>query len=433
MNVRAFAAQCVAHVVHHRQSCAALLHRFKEQCTDARDQRLLQELTYGSLRWYPRLRGWVDHCVTRPFKAKDQVVGDLLCVGLYQLLFLRGRPHSVVNETVAAAQLLGKPWAKGLVNAVLRRFCREREVFMTLVERDEVLRHAHPRWWITRLGHCYGSGAPAILSANNERPPMVLRVNRRRLCRDQYLDHLHRAEIGARPFELTEEGVVLDQPVEVQCLPGFSAGWVSVQDGAAQLAAGLLAPEPGMRVLDACAAPGGKTAHILERCPDCRLVAVDRGAGRAEKIRQTLARLALTARVEVGDATAPDFALRQARFERILLDAPCSASGIVRRQPEIKYLRDDAAVAAAGKMQAALLEALWPLLEPGGILLYATCSVFPEENSGVVGAFVNRTADARVSSIDVPWGHSDGIGRQILPGEGGMDGFYYARLMKRSE
>ena len=399
-------------------------------CGDRRDAALVKEICYGTLRWQPRLEVWLAKLVQRPLKPADQDVKWLLLLGLYQLAYLRIPDHAAVQQTVEACRLLEKSWAASLVNAVLRRFQRERAGVEAAVGEDLTARYAHPRWFIDELKRDWPELWQAMLEAGNERPPMTLRVNRRGQSRDGYLSELGSLGIAARACEHAPDGVTLDTPMDVKLLPGFADGAVSVQDEGAQLAADLLDARDGMRVLDACAAPGGKTCHLLER-HDLEMTAVELEARRAQRIRENLTRLKLAATLKVADAAQVQSWWDGEPFQRILLDAPCSASGVVRRHPDVKLRRTPAEVAAAAALQAKLLDALWPLLVPGGKLLYVTCSVFQRENAAQIAAFLARRPDAAASALQTAWGVTAGAGRQVLTGQGGMDGFYYACLEKR--
>lgn len=397
----------------------------------AQERALLQELCYGVLRWGPRLEVLLARLMTKPLRDKERVVHALLLVGLYQLFYTRIPPYAAVAGTVDAARALGKPWAAGLVNAVLRGAQKGGEVLLAEVDRDESAAAAHPVWLLESLRAGRPEEWRAIVAANNERAPMSLRVNRRRGDRAAYLARLAAAGIDAAAVPRTECGVVLARPLDVDQLPGFAAGEVSVQDGAAQLAAELLDAQPGERVLDACAAPGGKTCHILERQPAlAELTALDHDATRMARVHDNLARLGLTARVIVNDAARPDAWWDGAPFDRIVLDAPCAGLGVIRRHPDIKYLRRPEDIAALAALQGRLLDALWPLLRAGGKLVYVTCSVLPQENEMQIERFLRQRADAREHIIAAAWGRALNHGRLILPGEEGMDGFYYACLEK---
>jgi 16S rRNA (cytosine967-C5)-methyltransferase len=432
MEVRVAAAGALDEVIRQGHSLSTVMPRWQER-VPPRDRALLQELCYGVLRWYWRLDAIARQLLRKPFKAKDTDVHALVLLGLYQLEYLRIPDHAAVAETVAATRALKKPWARGLVNAMLRNFQRGRDKLLDQLQQDPVAAYAHPDWFIKRLQAAYPDHWQAVLEANNQHPPMALRVNARQSGRDEYLAALSEAGISAHPFPYTKEGVVLDAAADVTALPGFADGRVSVQDGAAQLAAGLLDVQAGERILDACAAPGGKAAHVLERQPQvAELVALDHDAERLERVEQNLERLALSATVVCGDAAKPEEWWDGRPFDRIMLDAPCSASGVIRRHPDIKLLRRDSDIATLVELQGRILRALWPLLRPGGMLLYVTCSVLPQENVQQLQRFCREQSDVEHTPIAAQWGMEQAYGRQILPGYEGMDGFYYACLRKRA-
>lgn len=377
-----------------------------------------QDLSYGALRHYGRLQALLNALVPR--RLQDARVETLLLVALYQLDHGRTAPHAVVDHAVNAAARLNKPWAKGLVNAVLRNFLRQRPQLEARIAADECARYSYPQWWIDQLKAQYPQQWQAILLAGNQRPPMTLRVNRRRGDTAAYQASLSQIGIAARP--LGAHALLLEQPLNVAQLPGFSDGQVSVQDYGAQFAAPLLQLQDGLRVLDACCAPGGKSGHLLELA-EVDLTALDSDATRLERARSNLDRLQFSARLLTGDAAQPDAWWDGRPFDRILADVPCSASGIVRRHPDIKWLRRAPDIAGFVGQQTAILRGLWPTLAIGGKLLYATCSVFAEENQRQIEAFLREQVDAR----QLPAGlEADG---QLLSCED-HDGFFYALLQK---
>jgi 16S rRNA (cytosine967-C5)-methyltransferase len=432
MNPRAVAARILDQVCFQGRSLSQALSQSLDNLPDkTKNQRpLIQEICYGVLRDYPRLSLITEGLLKKPFKAKDGDLQSLLLVGLYQLISMRVPDHAAVSETVAAIKDLKKPWARGLANAVLRNFLREKDQRIEQAEQTEEGRWAHPQWLIENIRTAWPDHWQDMLTANNQRPPMTLRVNHSQNTTEDYLAELAAADIPAQASKIVASAVQLTQPLDVTDLPGFSEGRLSVQDTAAQLAAELLRLEPGQQVLDVCAAPGGKTGHILETA-NVNLTAVDVDAGRLEKVEQNLQRLGQTARLLVGDATKPDTWWDGQTYDRILLDAPCSATGVIRRHPDIKILRHATDIPSLAELQAEILNAVWLLLKPGGMLLYATCSVLPSENSEQIAAFIEKCPDATSVTIDADWGHLSGAGRQILPGENGMDGFYYACLKKQ--
>lgn len=428
---RAIAAQVLVAVLREQAHLNSALNRLRPSYLAARDAALVQELCYGVLRFQPRLEFWLARLLNQPLKSADLDVHALLLVGLYQLTAMRVPSHAAVKETAEACRTLGKPWAVKLVNAVLRRFQREQLPLQSAAEKDEAARYMHPRWFIERLRTDWPDHWDALLAANNARPPLSLRVNRRVRQRDELLQTFAAAGFAARSCTVSVDGIVLETAADVESLPGFATGQFSVQDEAAQLAAGLLDVHAGMRVLDACAAPGGKTAHLLECYPDAgEVVALDSDPLRSARIGENLERLGLQATLQVADATQPDDWWDGRQFERVLLDAPCSATGVIRRHPDIKARRRPEDVSVAANLQARLLTSLWPLLAPGGKLLYVTCSVLAEENSLQLKAFLAAHGDAQPVQLPDTWGVAAGPGRQILTGQGDMDGFYYACLSK---
>ncbi|NIR27971.1 MAG: 16S rRNA (cytosine(967)-C(5))-methyltransferase RsmB [Gammaproteobacteria bacterium] len=430
-SARAAAVETLVRVLAHGRSLTDCLGAELGTRTDPDERALARELCFGVIRWYPRLDAIARELLARPVRRRDQDVHLLILMGLYQLLYTRIPPHAAVAETVAVAAARGKPWARVLVNGVLRRFQRERERILSRSERAPEAVYAHPAWLIEAIREAWSEHWQSILHENNRRPPMSLRVNARRSQRDAYLGSLSHAGIDAHPIAHTSHGVILTEPRDVSKLPGFAAGLVSVQDGAAQLAPELLALAPGQRVLDACAAPGGKTTHILEREPHlAEVVCVERDPARMGLIEDNLARLGLAAGLVCADAGEPGRWWNGEPFHRILLDVPCTATGVIRRHPDIKIHRRASDLPKLAAEQARLLAALWPLLAPGGLLLYATCSVLPQENHIQVERFLETGPDAVVAELSTAWGHPCACGRQILPGEDEMDGFYYALLRK---
>ncbi|TKK35766.1 16S rRNA (cytosine(967)-C(5))-methyltransferase [Pseudomonas sp. CFBP13528] len=430
MNPRLAAAKALAAVLNGKASLNSSLPVQLDKVED-RDRGFTQDLAFGTARWQPRLSALAAKLLQKPFKAADADVEALLLVGLYQLLYTRVPAHAAIGETVGCADKLKKPWAKALLNAVLRRAQRESEGLLAELEHDPVVRTAHPRWLQKSLKAFWPQQWEAICAANNAHPPMILRVNRRHHSRDAYLQLLSEARIDAAPCVYSIDGIVLQAATDVRSLPGFAEGWISVQDEAAQLAADLLDLAPGQRVLDACCAPGGKTCHILEVEKDLGgVVAVDLEAKRLVRVRENLARLGLSAELIAADGRDTATWWDGKPFQRILLDAPCSATGVIRRHPDIKLTRQPDDIAALAVLQGELLDALWPTLEVGGILLYATCSTLPTENTEVIEAFLARTSGARELDLATTAGIKQPHGRQLLAQEGGHDGFYYAKLIK---
>jgi len=430
MNPRLAAARALAAVLSGKASLNSSLPAQLDK-VDERDRGLTQDLAFGTARWQPRLDLLAAQLLQKPFKAADADVQALLLVGLYQLFYTRIPAHAAIGETVGCADKLKKPWAKGLLNAVLRRAQREGEALLAGMQRDPVVRTAHPRWLQKTLKAFWPEQWEAICAANNAHPPMILRVNRRHHGRDAYLALLAEAGIDASASQYSRDGIVLSEACDVRSLPGFAEGWVSVQDEAAQLSADLLELAPGQRVLDACCAPGGKTCHLLEaEAGLAHLVAIDLEAKRLTRVRENLDRLQLDAELIACDARDTASWWDGKPFQRILLDAPCSATGVIRRHPDIKLTRQADDIPALATLQGELLDALWPTLEVGGMLLYATCSSLPTENTEVIEAFLARTPGARELDLATEAGIRQPHGRQLLAQEGGHDGFYYAKLIK---
>ncbi|RKZ36034.1 MAG: 16S rRNA (cytosine(967)-C(5))-methyltransferase [Gammaproteobacteria bacterium] len=398
---------------------------------DTRERALCQEISYGVFRWWPRLGACLDGLLERPLRERDADIRAAIFIGLYQLGYTRVPAHAAVKETVALSQYCGKPWAKGLINAVLRRFQREGDALLSRADRDEAAAVAHPRWLTRALRDAWPDQWRRIADENNRRPPLSLRVNSRKLSREGYLQTLAEAGFSATAHPHTPEGIILEKPVPVDELPGFAEGLVSVQDGAGQLAAHLLAAKAGERVLDACAAPGGKTTHLLEQQPELdEVVALDIDEERLQLVQENCSRLGLAANLVRADARKTDTWWDGRPFDRVLLDAPCTATGVIRRQPDIKFHRRAKDVPALAAKQEELLDALWGVLAPGGTLLYATCSVLPQENQQQMRSFLSRRPDASERQLKATWGLEVEFGRQILPGTDSMDGFYYALLEK---
>ena len=400
----------------------------------------VQSLAWGTVRWFPELEACLALLTARPPADLDPEVRALALVGLFQLAHGDTPPHAAVAETVEATRPLGKARAAGFVNAILRRFLRERAATLEAAHCQAAARFAHPAWLVETLQRDWPEAYAAILAANNRHPPMWLRVNARRADTAACARRLREAGLDADGCAFAPQALRLSRPIEVGQLPGFAAGELSVQDAAAQLAAPLLDARPGMRVLDACAAPGGKTCHLLELEPALgAMVALDIDAARNQRVRDNLARLGLEAEVITGDACEPADWWDGQPFERILLDAPCSGTGVIRRHPDIKLLRRPGDIAPLADRQRRLLTSLWQLLRPGGRLLYATCSVLSEENRGVVEAFlsdtpqaVEVTESARLFLPDRLPAAGSGPGLALPTGAADTDGFYYACIEKQA-
>ncbi|MCL9783006.1 16S rRNA (cytosine(967)-C(5))-methyltransferase RsmB [Vibrio sp. S4M6] len=431
MNVRAAAANVLYQVVDKGVSLSSALPT-AQQSIKPRDHALLQEICYGALRYLPRLESISGKLMDKPLKGKQRVFHHLILVGIYQLSFMRIPAHAAVGETVEATKSLKGPRLRGLINAVLRNYQRNQAELDSFAVSHQAGQLAHPSWLVTLIQNSYPDRWQEIMAANNQKAPMWLRVNRQHHTRDQYLTLLSELDIAAESVQQAPDAIKLSKPCDVSTLPGFEQGWVSVQDAAAQLSVEYLDPQPGELILDCCAAPGGKTAHILERSQNSRVVALDCDETRLKRVHDNLQRLQLSAQVLCGDARSPQtWWQSDEKFDRILLDAPCSALGVVRRHPDIKWLRRQDDIAALTQLQSEIMDAMWALLRAGGTMVYATCSITPQENTEQVAAFLARTHDANLADISKKHDSSQ-LGQQILPGEQGMDGFYYAVIQKQS-
>ena len=393
---------------------------------------MTKEICFGFCRHYFRLQAMADCLVKK--KPKEIDVWVALLMGLYQLHYMKIPDYAVVKETVAVLEKIKKGWAKGLVNAVLRNFCRKQDEILASLAHDQAFIYGQPQGLLKHLKTDWPNDWQNIAKANDTHPPMTLRVNLRKNSVADYLSALKETGLDAEAHPIASEGIILKTPCNVYSLPGFEDGWVSVQDGAAQLAVSLLSLKPGQRVLDACCAPGGKTCHILESEPNLgACIALDVDSKRLKRVSDNLERLHLAATLLQGDALVPEQWWDGQSFERILLDAPCSATGVIRRHSDIKLLRTDEEIVAVSKIQHSMLRSLWPLLAPGGLMVYATCSVIAEENEQQIADFVASQSDCTVVKDKKEWGRATGHGLQILPGEHGMDGFFYSVLLKEEK
>ncbi|CCO46868.1 Ribosomal RNA small subunit methyltransferase B [Vibrio nigripulchritudo SOn1] len=426
MNVRAEAANVLYLVVDKGHSLSTALPA-AQQNIRSRDHALLQEICYGALRYLPRLETIANNLMDKPLKGKQRVFHHLILVGIYQLSFMRIPAHAAVGETVEGTKALKGPRLRGLINAVLRNYQRNQEELDQAAVSHNAGKYAHPSWLLKLLQDAYPEQWETIIEANNQKAPMWLRVNHQHHSRDEYLELLKNENIDASAHSEVEDAIKLASPKDVASLPGFEKGWVSVQDAAAQLSFNYLKPKDGELILDCCAAPGGKTAHILERTTNSDVVAIDCDENRLMRVHENLKRLNLQAKVVCGDARNPQEWWQGEQFDRILLDAPCSATGVIRRHPDIKWLRRADDIEALAELQSEILDAMWQQLKPGGTLVYATCSITPQENKHQVVQFLERTDSAQLVGSEL-----DNPGRQILPGEEDMDGFYYAVLTKKA-
>jgi 16S rRNA (cytosine967-C5)-methyltransferase len=423
-NLRSMAASAIEKVVEQGQSLSNILPPLQQKVSD-KDKALLQELCFGVLRTLPQQEWLISKLMSRPMTGKQRTIHYLIMVGFYQLLHTRIPPHAALAETVEGAVVIKRPQLKGLINGVLRQFQRQQEELLAEFA-DSDKRFLHPEWLLKRLQKAYPSKWEAIVEANNLRPPMWLRVNRNHHTRDEWLALLETAEMNGFTHDAYPDAIRLASPAPVQALPGFEQGWVTVQDASAQGCMTYLEPQNGDRILDLCAAPGGKTTHILEVAPKASVMAVDIDEQRLSRVYDNLKRLGMKAEVKQGDGRTPAQWCGDEQFDRILVDAPCSATGVIRRHPDIKWLRRDRDINELAQLQSEILDAVWPHLKPGGTLVYATCSVLPEENSQQIAAFLKRTSNATLRTTGTP----EKPGVQNLPGVEDGDGFFYAKLIK---
>ncbi|HET6430606.1 16S rRNA (cytosine(967)-C(5))-methyltransferase RsmB [Dyella sp.] len=429
-DTRALAARGLAEVALRGASLREVMERSAPKLSDPRDRALLMALLSEGARWWLRFDAAVDAMLAKPIRHKDPAIHALLVLGLVQLEVLELSDYAAVAATVEATRALKRPALAGMVNAVLRRWQRERATHIERLDAEPTTRHAHPAWLAAALQRDWPAQAEAVMAAENREPPLMLRVNRQRAERETFIARLQSGGHEAHAHPWLTDAVVLPHSTDVTRLPGFDDGAFAVQDGAAQVAADLADLRDGLRVLDACAAPGGKACHLLERAR-IDLTALEFDARRAERIRDNLMRLRLDAKVVVGDAGAPPAAWKKQPFDRILVDAPCSATGVLRRRPDVRLHRRESDITAMGVQQRRIVSSLWPLLAPGGRLVYITCSVLRAENEAVVAELVAAHEDAEAVSFTLPAGQAAAVGWQILPGDGDLDGMYYAVLQKK--
>jgi 16S rRNA (cytosine967-C5)-methyltransferase len=434
MNQRAIAASVIHTVVMQHRSLSDLLPKVLEKAPDPKTQAFIKELCFGCLRWYSRLSAIANELLHTPMKDKHADVFCLMLTGIYQIAHLSTPDYAAVSETVSAAKALKKPWAKGLLNQTLRAFVDNKDAILAKLSTDEA-RYAHPTWLIDTIKKAWPDNWGAILEANNTQAPLFLRVNRLKASVPDYLTQLDKAGIPAKAVTGCPDAIHVTTACPVTALPGFDKGLVSVQDISGQLATPLLKLKDGMNVLDCCAAPGSKTTHMLEIAPGLSsLSAIDNQPSRLPKIRQNLERLDLphnNVHLTLADVTHVNQWWSGTQFDHILVDAPCSATGVIRRHPDIKWLREARDINALTQLQALMLAKVWPLLKPGGLMLYSTCSILPAENSEQIQQFCKTHKDATLESLDLPIGHIQNAGWQVLPTIDGADGFFYALLKKK--
>ena len=429
-NLRADCAWVIYQILEHGKSSRECLERVQRR-HNVRDNAWLQEMSLGVMRRLPILQHWLRGLLDRPLKGNKKVVEHLILLGLYQLHYSRVSSHAAVGETVAAASYLGATSLKGLVNAVLRNF--QRESLGDKPIENPIIESGLPKWLFKAIENAYGEDASRVREATNAMAPIWLRVNKQKTSLTAFIAALDNINVAYTTSEEHGDAVILQKREDITALPGFDDGHFAVQDGAAQLAAHYLQAKAGERILDCCAAPGGKTGHIAENTPDVGyLLALDADATRLKRVEENMTRLQHAVDIKQGDATAPDTWWDGELFDRILLDAPCSATGVIRRHPDIRWLRKSSDIDNLAALQRQILDTLWALLKPGGTMLYATCSILPQENTQQIQQFLAQTPDAQLSPV-TKIETSERPGRQILPGEQQMDGFYYARLVKSSQ
>lgn len=427
-NVRLVAIRILESILLNKGSLSTQLSRKQ---ADVKPEHIpqLKEICFGVSRHYPKLNSFALHMLDKPFQEKDYDVYAAILVALYQIDYMDTPEHAAVNEAVESAKLIGKPWAGKLVNAILRRYLREADDIKAILKEMPSVAHAHPKWILKRFNKHWANEFEHIVEANNARPPMCLRVNLSRVSRETQMEKLSQLGIENEKGEFSESAIYLKNAVSVQSLPGFFDGDMSVQDEAAQLSASILAPKEGDKVLDACAAPGGKTGHLLESA-DIHLTAVELESWRLAKIEENLERLEFSAELICADSGDLDTWWDKTPFDKILLDVPCSATGVIRRNPDIKINRKPADIVELVEIQKQLVNNIWLALKPGGKLLYATCSVMPEENEHQMAEFLSTTEDAKEINLTVPWGKKVSHGIQLLPNKNSHDGFYYCLIEK---
>ncbi|MCO6559617.1 16S rRNA (cytosine(967)-C(5))-methyltransferase RsmB [Gilliamella sp. ESL0232] len=421
-NIRAICAQAIFNVLEEGQSLGATLTTLNHKIAD-KDKALVQEICFGVMRVLPELNFYIHTLMSKVLTGKNRILHDLLLVGIYQILYTRIPAHAAVGETVNAVNTLKKTQLKGVVNGVLREFLRQQTLLQQQFMQDSKQQNQqtlHPSWLLTRLKQAYPEQWHAIVHANNQKPPMWLRVNLNQYSVSDYQQQLAERQIESDSFPELPSALRLLSPVNVNKLPYFDEGAVTVQDLSAQYAAYLLAPQNGELILDMCAAPGGKTTHILEVAPKAQVLAVDIEPSRVKRIHENLTRLNLHAEVKVGDGLTPERWCKGQQFDRILLDAPCSATGVIRRHPDIKWLRRDSDIMQLTELQYAILTKIWAYLKTDGTLVYATCSILPDENKLQIERFLQENTSAKLQ----------GELKQFLPTENGGDGFFYAVLKK---
>lgn len=421
-NLRSISAQIISNVIDQKQSLSTILPKWQKKISN-KDRALLQEISFGVVRVLPLLEYFIQQLITKPLKGKKRIIHYLIMVGIYQLYFTRIPPHAVLAETVNGTIKLKFPQFKGLINAVLRKFQQQKQI-LNKKDNNKVSNYLHPKWLLKKIQQVYPNKWEEIVEANNEKPPMWIRVNQLYHSTHDYLILLQKAGIEASLSKDSKFAIKLKNPSIINQLPGFYKGWITIQDLSSQQCVELLAPKNGEYILDLCSAPGGKTTYILEIAPKSHLLTVDIDKLRIKRIQENLNRLKLDARVIVGDGRHPLKWISGEKFDRILLDVPCSGTGVIRRHPDIKWLKTPIDVQKLVKLQYEILEAIWPFLKINGILIYATCSILPDENKKQIEKFLFYHPEVSLNN-------NIEIGQQILPSQEGGDGFFYSSLTKK--
>ncbi|MGP1930636.1 MAG: 16S rRNA (cytosine(967)-C(5))-methyltransferase RsmB [Arsenophonus sp. ET-DL12-MAG3] len=420
-NLRGICAKVIDNVIDQKQSLSIVLPKYKKNISD-KDKSLLQELSFGILRVLPLLEWFIQQLMIKPLKKKQRIIHYLIMVGIYQLHFTRIPSYAVLAETVNATVILKFPQLKNLINGVLREFQRQKK-FLNKRVNNNISNYLHPKWLLEKIQQVYPTQWEEIINVNNKKPPMWLRVNQLYHSTNDYLILLKKTGINGTLNNNSKFAIKLKKPYTINQLPGFNKGWVTIQDLSSQRCVELLAPKNGEYILDLCAAPGGKTTYILEIAPKANVLAVDVDQIRIKRIQENLNRLKLHAKVIIGDGRTPIKWILNAKFDRILLDVPCSSTGVIRRHPDIKWLKKQTDIPKLVKLQYEMLEAIWPFLKKNGILVYSTCSILPNENKEQIQKFLIYHPEASLNN-------SIGLGQQILPSQDGGDGFFYTSLIK---
>ncbi|MDT9587627.1 MAG: 16S rRNA (cytosine(967)-C(5))-methyltransferase RsmB [Candidatus Arsenophonus melophagi] len=426
-NLRSICAKVIAQVIDQKKSLSTVLPHWKKKISD-KDKTLLQELNFGVLRVFPLLEWFTQQLITKPLKGKKRIIYYLIMIGIYQLRFTRIPPHAALGETVDGAIKLKLPQLKGFINGVLRQYQRKEHILDERINNKKI-NYFHPKWLLEKIKRIYPTKWQEILEVNNQKPPMWLRVNQLQHSTHDYLKLLAQVGLKANLSKESKCAIKLQQPCSINKLPGFKEGWVTIQDLSAQQCVEFLAPKNGEYILDLCAAPGGKTTYILEIAPKAHVLAVDINEIRIKHIQENLDRLKLYAKVIIGDGLRPQEWTSGMQFDRILLDAPCSSTGVIRRHPDIKWIREPIDILQLVQLQYKILEAIWPYLKSKGTLVYATCSILADENREQIKKFLLNHTNASCPEAYLNNNNME-LGQQILPTKCGGDGFFYASLIK---